>query len=58
MKNMNNKVGKFLSKKLEEQSMKVADSSMSKACFMFVYEPKSPFVKMQEKKKINKFKTV
>ncbi|AHI54672.1 cyclic lactone autoinducer peptide [Listeria ivanovii] len=49
MKNMNKTVGKFLSKKLEEQSMKVADSSMSKACFMFVYEPKSPFVKMQEK---------
>ncbi|HAM2083576.1 TPA: cyclic lactone autoinducer peptide [Listeria monocytogenes] len=49
MKNMNKSVGKFLSRKLEEQSMKVADSSMSKACFMFVYEPKSPFVKMQEK---------
>ncbi|HAO6504313.1 TPA: cyclic lactone autoinducer peptide, partial [Listeria monocytogenes] len=32
MKNMNKSVGKFLSRKLEEQSMKVADSSMSKAC--------------------------
>ncbi|EAE5794545.1 TPA: cyclic lactone autoinducer peptide, partial [Listeria monocytogenes] len=27
MKNMNKSVGKFLSRKLEEQSMKVADSS-------------------------------
>lgn len=45
-----NKVGKMLAKSIERQFIKVADSSSSKACSMFAYEPKSPMVLKAQKK--------
>lgn len=44
-----NKVGKMLAKGIERQSIKVADSSSTKACAMFLYEPKNPMI-LKEKK--------
>ncbi|WP_099221619.1 AgrD family cyclic lactone autoinducer peptide [Listeria costaricensis] len=44
------KLTNFVSEKIEKQSMRIADKSNKSSCVLLTYEPKSPFVKMNDNK--------
>ncbi|WP_167628613.1 cyclic lactone autoinducer peptide [Listeria valentina] len=48
MKFMNDKVMQFLGKKLEDEALKIANTSMKKSCVGVTYEPKNPLVNKLE----------
>ncbi|WP_088810137.1 MULTISPECIES: cyclic lactone autoinducer peptide [Listeria] len=50
MKAMSKKMGNFIGRKLEDQGLKIANTSMRKSCFGVTYEPKNPMLKTLEKK--------
>ncbi|EUJ53022.1 hypothetical protein [Listeria fleischmannii] len=50
MKAMSKKMSNFIGRKLEDQGLKIANTSMKKSCLGLTYEPKNPLVNLNKKK--------